>query len=85
MATKTKERPAVAAPSNPTQSASKPQSNGAAPLPEAKLKQLYSTMLNCRMLEEKARLLFKQGRFSGNYYAAVGQEATEVGCAVDLP
>src|SRR5260221_10836333 len=80
MATKTKERP-TAAEKAP---AGKPQSNGAAPLPEATLKKLYSTMLKCRMLEEKARLLFKQGRFSGNYYAAVGQEATEVGCAIDL-
>jgi TPP-dependent pyruvate/acetoin dehydrogenase alpha subunit len=35
-------------------------------------------------MEEKIRILFKQGRFSGNYYAAVGQEATEVGCAIDL-
>jgi TPP-dependent pyruvate/acetoin dehydrogenase alpha subunit len=41
-------------------------------------------MLKCRMVEEKARILFKQGRFSGNYYAAVGQEATEVGCTMDL-
>src|ERR1700704_4953486 len=76
MATKpaTKERPETAAKS----------SNGTAPLPEAKLKQLYATMLKCRTMEEKIRILFKQGRFSGNYYAAVGQEATEVGCAIDL-
>src|SRR5437868_14403833 len=60
------------------------KTNGTAPLPEAKLKQLYATMLKCRTMEEKIRILFKQGRFSGNYYAAVGQEATEVGCAIDL-
>jgi TPP-dependent pyruvate/acetoin dehydrogenase alpha subunit len=41
-------------------------------------------MLHCRMIEERARILFKQSKFTGNYYAAVGQEATEVGCAVDL-
>jgi len=78
MATKTKERPAsTSAP------AAKGQ-NGAPPIPAEKLKQLYTLMLKCRTMEERIRVLFKQGRFSGNYYAAVGQEATEVGCAVDL-
>src|SRR2546421_6094145 len=77
MATKTKDRAETSA-------ASAKAVNGNAPLPEAKLKQIYSTMLKCRTMEEKIRILFKQGRFSGNYYAAVGQEATEVGCAIDL-
>lgn len=49
-----------------------------------KLKQLYSTMLKCRLLEERARILKKQARFKGNYYAAVGQEAAAVGTGVDL-
>ncbi len=62
----------------------KSSSNGASPLDPELLKKLYSTMLKCRMLEEKARILFKQGKFAGNYYAAVGQEATEVGCAIEL-
>ncbi len=48
------------------------------------LKRLYSCMLKCRMVEERARLLFRQGKFAGNYYAAVGQEATEVGATIDL-
>jgi TPP-dependent pyruvate/acetoin dehydrogenase alpha subunit len=92
MATRPKERP------GPAPSAPKPapqpvsgqktttayQGNGAAPLSQELLRKLYSYMLKCRMVEEKARNLFKQGRFSGNYYAAVGQEATEVGCTIDL-
>jgi TPP-dependent pyruvate/acetoin dehydrogenase alpha subunit len=49
-----------------------------------KLRQLYSTMLKCRTLEERARVLFKQSKFTGNYYAAVGQEAAAVGTAIDL-
>jgi len=49
-----------------------------------KLRQLYSTMLKCRTLEERARVLFKQSKFTGNYYAAVGQEAAAVGVAQDL-
>jgi len=36
------------------------------------------------MLEERARVLFKQSKFTGNYYAAVGQEAAAVGVAIDL-
>src|SRR5579864_3923557 len=85
MATKLKERPAPA-PSKPSKAASPlaPASNGAEPLSPELLKRLYSYMLKCRTLEERARVLFKQGKFSGNYYAAVGQEATEVGCTIDL-
>lgn len=49
-----------------------------------KLIQLYTTMVKCRMLEERARVLFKQSKFTGNYYAAVGQEASVVGAAIDL-
>ena len=53
-------------------------------LSEEVLRRLYSYMLKCRMVEERARLLFRQGKFAGNYYAAVGQEATEVGATIDL-
>ena len=84
MATKTKERTAPAVKNGKQEAVQTAASNGASPISEEKLKQLYSTMLKCRMLEEKARMLFKQGKFAGNYYAAVGQEATEVGCAIDL-
>jgi TPP-dependent pyruvate/acetoin dehydrogenase alpha subunit len=50
----------------------------------ALLRRLYAYMLKCRMVEERIRLLYRQGRFAGNYFAAVGQEATEVGATVDL-
>src|ERR1700746_2602475 len=80
MATKTKDRPSAARLTAP-----KPATgNGLEPLSPEILKKLYSYMVKCRTLEERARLLFKQGKFSGNYYAAVGQEATEVGCTIDL-
>jgi pyruvate dehydrogenase E1 component alpha subunit len=58
--------------------------NGQPPISAEKLQQLYSTMLKCRTLEDRMRILFKQGKFSGNYYANTGQEAVEVGCAIDL-
>lgn len=54
------------------------------PLDEALLRRLYAYMLKCRMVEERIRLLYRQGRFAGNYFAAVGQEATEVGATLDL-
>jgi TPP-dependent pyruvate/acetoin dehydrogenase alpha subunit len=93
MATKTKDRPAPPAPSNQPANqgkstaaapAAKPQGNGASPLSPEILKRLYYYMVKCRMVEERARTLFKQGKFAGNYYAAVGQEATEVGATIDL-
>ncbi|HTD22014.1 MAG TPA: thiamine pyrophosphate-dependent dehydrogenase E1 component subunit alpha [Terriglobales bacterium] len=79
MATKTKERP-LALETEPNSRSG----NGAAPLSPEILKRLYSYMLKCRTVEEKARTLFKQGRYSGNYYPAVGQEATTVGTTIDL-
>lgn len=48
------------------------------------LRRLYYYMLKCRLIEERIRVLFRQGKFAGNYYAAVGQEATEVGATLDL-
>src|SRR5436309_5645170 len=81
MATKARER--IERPSRETaQQAS--SGNGAEPLSPETLKRLYYYMLKCRMVEERARTLFKQGKFAGNYYAAVGQEATEVGTTIDL-
>jgi TPP-dependent pyruvate/acetoin dehydrogenase alpha subunit len=75
MPTKTKDR---------AETATKPLPNGTAPYLTERLKQLYSMMLKCRTMEERIRILFKQGKFSGNYYAAIGQEAIEVGAAIDL-
>lgn len=73
----------VVTPDTTRRAASKASGDGAT-LDHELLKRLYATMLKCRMVEEKARTLFKQGKFAGNYYAAVGQEATEVGATIDL-
>jgi acetoin:2,6-dichlorophenolindophenol oxidoreductase subunit alpha len=75
MATKVKELVANATP------------NSSHPNPlisDEKFKQLYSMMLQCRLLGERARILKKQKRFKGDYYAVVGQEATAVGAGIDL-
>jgi TPP-dependent pyruvate/acetoin dehydrogenase alpha subunit len=80
MPAKSKERTS----DGPVATAIRPQNDGKPPIPAEKLKQLYALMLQCRTMEERIRILFKQGRFSGNYYAAIGQEAIEVGAAIDL-
>jgi pyruvate dehydrogenase E1 component alpha subunit len=48
-------------------------------LPKETLLGLYTNLLTTRMLDEKFRKLFRQGRFAGTYFSAVGQEATTVG------
>ncbi|HVB32784.1 MAG TPA: thiamine pyrophosphate-dependent dehydrogenase E1 component subunit alpha [Patescibacteria group bacterium] len=45
---------------------------------------LYRMMVMCRMCDEKARILFRQGKYGGNFYSNVGQEAGEVGAAYSL-
>jgi TPP-dependent pyruvate/acetoin dehydrogenase alpha subunit len=45
---------------------------------------LYHMLLKCRMCDEKARILFRQAKFAGNFYSGVGQEGTEVGTAYSL-
>jgi TPP-dependent pyruvate/acetoin dehydrogenase alpha subunit len=40
---------------------------------------LYTNVLKTRLLDERLRKLFRQGRYAGTYFSAVGQEATTVG------
>jgi TPP-dependent pyruvate/acetoin dehydrogenase alpha subunit len=48
-------------------------------LSEETIMGLYGNLLKTRLLDEKLRKLFRQGRFAGTYFSAVGQEATTVG------
>jgi TPP-dependent pyruvate/acetoin dehydrogenase alpha subunit len=52
---------------------------GVAELTKAQLLEMYHLLYKCRQVDERARLLFRQGKFKGNFYSAVGQEATHVG------
>jgi TPP-dependent pyruvate/acetoin dehydrogenase alpha subunit len=45
---------------------------------------LYRMLVMCRMCDEKARILFRQGKYKGNFYSGVGQEATNVGTSFGL-
>jgi pyruvate dehydrogenase E1 component alpha subunit len=59
-------------------------STGGSLISDAKLKQLYSTMLQCRLLTERARRAHSRNGASAFYAASVGQEAIATGCAIDL-
>ena len=75
MATKVREQIPVATP------------NSSHPNPlisHKKLRQLYSMMLQCRLLDERVGIVMKQPRFANDHYSSVGQEATAVGAAIDL-
>jgi TPP-dependent pyruvate/acetoin dehydrogenase alpha subunit len=56
-------------------------STGGSLIDDAKLKQLYATMLQCRLLTERARPMRRNKTLSD---ASLGQEAIAVGCAIDL-
>ena len=49
------------------------------PVSNDALKGLYYYMNLVRQVDERCRRLFKQGRFHGTYFSAVGQEGTVVG------
>jgi acetoin:2,6-dichlorophenolindophenol oxidoreductase subunit alpha len=55
---------------------------GGSLISDNKLKQLYTTMLHCRLLTEHARRL--NGKKRDLYSACLGQEAMVTGCAIDL-
>jgi TPP-dependent pyruvate/acetoin dehydrogenase alpha subunit len=57
-------------------------STGGSLISDAKLKQLYATMLECRLLAQHALRLRNQRR--AYYSASLGQEAIAAGCVIDL-
>jgi TPP-dependent pyruvate/acetoin dehydrogenase alpha subunit len=59
-------------------------STGGSLISDAKLKQLYATMVECRLLTERASRLRGRPRTPGLYAASMGQEAIAAGCVVDL-
>jgi pyruvate dehydrogenase E1 component alpha subunit len=64
--------------------ASKNGSSGKELLPPERLRLLYSTMLQCRMVKERVRRMFHQGKLSENSRSRTGREASEVGATIDL-
>jgi TPP-dependent pyruvate/acetoin dehydrogenase alpha subunit len=62
----------------------RPESSTKKLLSSGKLKQIYSSMLCCRMLEERARALHQEGKISRAHQLRTGSEAAEVGVILDL-
>lgn len=68
----------------PPRKQSKPQKPEKATEPKGELskeqlREMYTLLLKCRLVDERARVLFRQGKFKGNFYSGVGQEAIHVG------
>ncbi len=58
--------------------------NGGSLISNQKLRLLYSTMLKCRIFDERVMQLFGQKKLFGSYASSIGQEASAVGAAIDL-
>jgi TPP-dependent pyruvate/acetoin dehydrogenase alpha subunit len=59
-------------------------STGGSLISDVKLRQLYATMLHCRLLTERACRLRGRPRPADLYAAAMGQEAIATGCVINL-
>ena len=49
-----------------------------------KLLAIYTAMVKCRMLEQRATLLFQQGKLDSDLHASYGREAASAAIAIDL-
>jgi len=58
--------------------------NGGSLISNQKLRLLYSTMLKCRIFDERVGQLFSQKKLTGIYASSIGHEASAVGAAIDL-
>lgn len=51
---------------------------------DEKLLAIYAAMVKCRMVEQRAALLFQQGKLALDLHASSGREATAAALAIDL-
>ncbi|HMG86223.1 MAG TPA: thiamine pyrophosphate-dependent enzyme [Terracidiphilus sp.] len=49
-----------------------------------KLLAIYAAMVKCRMVQQRAALLFQQGKLASDLHASSGREATAAAIAIDL-
>jgi TPP-dependent pyruvate/acetoin dehydrogenase alpha subunit len=49
-----------------------------------KLLAIYAAMLKCRMVQQRAAMLFQQGKLASDLHASLGREATSAAIAIDL-
>jgi pyruvate dehydrogenase E1 component alpha subunit len=77
MTTTTKEESAAA-------TAALAGNHGFSLISDEKLLQLYTSMVKCRMIEERVQARWEQRKISGNRHASKGHEAAAAGVAIDL-
>ena len=65
-------------------SAAQTSQNGFSIISREKLLQIYSTMVKCRMLEERARILARQNKSAAGRGAGARLEAVAAGLGIDL-
>jgi pyruvate dehydrogenase E1 component alpha subunit len=53
-------------------------------IPDEKLVSIYTLMLRCRMLQQRAAALFQQGRLDNDLHASSGREASAAAVSADL-
>lgn len=53
-------------------------------IPNEKLLAIYSTMLKCRLLEQRATALLQHGKISSDLHASAGLESAAVAAVIDL-
>ncbi len=53
-------------------------------IPEEKLLAIYTAMLKCRLLEQRATALFQHGKLDSDLHASARREATAVAAVIDL-
>lgn len=58
--------------------------NGFSLISSEKLLRIHAAMVKCRMVAERARILFEPGRLTGFGDLAAGEEAIQVGVTLDL-
>jgi pyruvate dehydrogenase E1 component alpha subunit len=58
--------------------------NGFSLISNEKLIEMYTTMVKCRLIAERAKMFLQQSGRDGNEDAGMGQEAAAVGLALDL-
>lgn len=62
----------------------KKKDSGFSLISDEKLVALYAAMVKCRMLEQRARTLFQQGRLENDLHGSVSREASAAAIAIDL-
>jgi TPP-dependent pyruvate/acetoin dehydrogenase alpha subunit len=71
-------------PKPPGAERAQPANGGTSPSNQDVLRQLYASMLKCRMLAERAQRLSGKGTHGDDYDFDIGQEAVVVGATVEL-